>query len=249
MNKTLFFIISILKLINVSYSQECKLEVADRFLASNFKAFYSAKTEIKYCMAPIVEEKIISHLKDSSSFNYPYDSLSKYIQIETSEDSMVRAFSWDRISGGSWHDMASYVQFKSESGKIKCQRLDSGDESATGEPTDVIIYDVHHFYIENESYYLLLGRGTHGSGQHHSLARVIKISGETLSLCDSIFEGQEYLFVEANRINKIDLEYNAETKSISFYRYEFNENEGFYESEGKKEEWILEGGVFIKKNL
>lgn len=247
MNKRkLIVIFNLLIWINVSYSQVSRLDVADRFLASNFKTFYSVDTELGYCMAPIIEERVVSELKDSASFNYAFDSLSTYINIKTSDDSLIRTFSWDRRSGGSWHDMASYAQFKSKLGKIKCQRLDSGDEGGTGEPTDVIIYDIHTIRIENKPYYLILGWGTHGGGYHHSLARVYKTNGDTLTLCDSIFQGQKYLSVSTPRINKIELEYDAESKIISYYHYEFDESTGLYKREGTKEEWILKGGVFTK---
>ena len=248
MNKRLLIIFNLLISINISYSQESRLDVADRFLTSNFKTFYSVDTELEYCMAPIIEERVVTELKDSTSFNYSYDSLSNYIKIRTSEDSLIRTFSWDRRSRGSWHDMASYTQFKSKSGKINHQRLDSGDESGTGEPANVLIYGIHTINIENNSYYLMLGWGTHGAGKHHSLARVYKINGETLILCDSIFQGLNYLSVRANRGNKIELKYDTELMTISYYRYEFDENTGFYKRDGIKEEWILNDGIFIKNN-
>ena len=142
MKQVPFLIMLLFAFANNSYGQKSESNFTDDYFTSNFEILYSVDTEMAYCIAPIVEERLVSDLADTTSFYNPFKKLSEYISIETSSDSLVKTYSWDRISGGSWHDNASYIQFKTKSGKIKYKRLDSGIERETGEPTDVIIYDI-----------------------------------------------------------------------------------------------------------
>ncbi len=228
-----------------SHGQESESNFTDDYFSSIFETLYSVDTEMAYCIAPIVEERLVSKLADTSSFYNPFKKLSEYVSIKTSSDSLVKTYSWDRISGGSWHDNASYLQFKTKSGKIKYKRLDSGIEQETGEPTDVIIYDIHNIRIKDEFYYLLLGWGTHGGGRHHSLARVYKIKDEEIVLCDSFFDGEKYIPVYTNRVFKIDLKYNSEAKTLSHNHFEYDESVGYYKPKANKRIWLLENDKFV----
>ena len=239
-------ILLILTLSNISLAQEYEFD--DTFIAENFKLLNSIDSELAGSISPIIEKRLVLDLKDSSSFYSPLTKLSKYVTIKTSEDSLVKTYSWDRINGGSWHDMASYIQYKTSSGKIKHLRLDTGDETGTGEPTSVIIYDVFHIKTKNESLYLLLGWGTYGSGKHHSLARVYKIIDNDIVLCDTIFGGKKYIFAGANRGDKINLEYDSKLKQLSYFSYEFDDDIGFYKREQHKETWLFKSGKFVKED-
>ena len=245
MKQAPFLIMLLFAFASNSYGQESESNFTDDYYSSNFEILYSVDTEMAYCIAPIVEERLVSKLADTSSFYNPFKKLSEYVSIKTSSDSLVKTYSWDRISGGSWHDNASYLQFKTKSGKIKYKRLDSGNERETGEPTDVIIYDIHNIKIKDESYYLLLGWGTHGAGLHHSLARVYKIKDEEVVLCDSFFDGNKYIQVYTNRIFKIDLMYNSETKTLSHNHFEYDASAGFYKPKEDKKIWLLENDKFV----
>ena len=220
----------------------------DTFISENFKLLNSVDTELAICMSPIIESRLVLDLKDSTSFYSPMKKLSKYVTIKTSEDSIVKTYSWDRINGGSWHDMASYVQFKTNSGLIKYQRLDSGNEYMTGEPTSVIIYDVFQIKTKNESFYLLLGWGTYGGGKQHALARVYKIKDDRIELCDSIFQGEKSIGVYANRVDNINLKFNPLSKKLSYFYYEFDSEMGFYKREQLNQTWLFKDGEFIKQD-
>lgn len=246
-NYVIVFIILLSLLPHTILSQTSSSSFKDEYLTSNFKTFYAVDFEMGYCIGPIVEKRLVKTLQDSASFQYPFDSLSRYVKIRTSENGLLRTFSWDRRSGGTWHNMASYAQYKTDSGMVHCQKLDSGNEGKTGAPTDVVIYDIHTLLIENEPHYLLLGWGTHGSGKHHSLARVYKIEEDTLRQCDTIFEGQPDLAVYANRINKIELQYTPKTQTITYYHYEYDPDSGFFKREGSMEKWFLKNKVFLKQ--
>jgi len=245
MKQAPFLIMLLFAFASNSYGQESESNFTDDYYSSNFEILYSVDTEMAYCIAPIVEERLVSDLADTTSFYNPFKKLSKYISIETSSDSLVKTYSWDRISGGSWYDNASYIQFKTKSGKIKYKRLDSGIERETGEPTDVIIYDIHNIRIKDESYYLLLGWGTHGGGLHHGLARVYKIKDEEVVLCDSFFDGEKYIPVYTNRVFKIDLKYNSEAKTLSHNDFEYDESVGYYKPKEDKKIWLLENDKFV----
>ncbi|WP_298897495.1 hypothetical protein [uncultured Psychroserpens sp.] len=240
--------ITILLLLVFSYTLNAQNnEFDDTFISENFKLLNSVDSELAIAISPIIEKRLVFDLKDSSSFYSPLTKLSKYVTIKTSEDSLIKTYSWDRINGGSWHDMASYAQFKTSSGQIKYLKLDSGDEHMTGEPTSVIIYGVYQIKAKNESFYLLLGWGTYGGGQHHSLARVYRFKDNTLELCDSMFGGQKHLPVYANRVDKINLKYNPKSKELSHFYYEFDPDNGFHKREQQKVTWVFKNGTFQKR--
>lgn len=247
MTKATLLFTSLFFLLYSCYAQNTMLEHTDQYLASNFEAFNSVDTELGYCMGKIIEERVVAELKDSTTFHYSFDSLAKYINIQTAESGLLRTFSWNKRSGGSWHDMAAHVQYKTDSGTVKHQNLSSGEEDRTGEPTGVIIYAVHTIDIKNKSHYLLLGWGTYGGGKHHSLARVYTIAEDSLQLHNSMFNGEKYLYAEANRGDKIELEYDQGSNTLSYYKYKLDEDTGFYEREGRKEKWVLEREVFVKQ--
>ncbi len=247
--RKILILLAFCSLFQVAHSQEYRLKAADRYLTTGFKAFFSVDNELAYCMAPILEERLFEELKDSISFLNPFDSLGKYLQIETSEDKQLRVFSWDRRSGGTWHDMASYAQFKAEDGGVLVKKLYSGDEGGTGEPTDVLIYEIHQLKLNKQVHYLLLAWGTHGGGQHHALARVYRIENKNFQLCENFFEGEKYLYVGANRGSKLELKYQAESGILSHFQYEFDDEIGFYKGDGVLKEWTLGEQGFQSKPI
>ncbi|WP_353778998.1 hypothetical protein [Winogradskyella sp. 3972H.M.0a.05] len=247
MKRLTILLVNLIICSNVSYTQESDQEFSDRYLSGLFKTFYSVDTEIANCMAPIIEERLVSSLDDPANFKYPFKKLSEYVTIRRSEDSLVKTLSWDRINGGSWHDYASYIQYKTKYGEVKYQRLDSGDEFSTGEPTSVTIYDISEFKVKSETYYILMGYGTYGGGKKHILARAYKIKGNELALCDAIFQGEKYLYIGANRGAKINLEFNPESKTLSFDYYEFDGDVGFYKGDSRRVTLVFENGEFVEQ--
>lgn len=246
MPKTILHLFFLLILIQTAYAQESRLDETDKFLASNFKTLHTVDTELRNCMAPIIEGRVIAELKDAESFKHPFDSLAHYVKIRTSKDSLLRTFSWDRRSGGSWHSMASYAQYKTTSGKINIKRLDVGDEFNTGAPTAVLIYDVYPIITQNDTYYLVLGWGTYGGGEQHSLARVYKIDGETLTLCNSIFNGKKHLVIHANRGSEINLEYDTASRTLSFFDLRLMRILAFMLGKAKKKNGLLMVPILVK---
>ncbi|WP_299339388.1 hypothetical protein [uncultured Psychroserpens sp.] len=246
MIRTILTTALLLVLSNVTHTQNNDFD--DTFITENFKLLNTVDTELAICMSPIIEGRMKLKLKDTTSFYSPMKKLSKYVTIKLSEDSLVKTYSWDRINGGSWHDMASYVQFKNSSGQIKYQQLDSGDEYMTGEPTCVIIYDIHAIKSKNKTYYLMLGWGTYGGGLHHCLARVYQITTDGFVQYETIFQGDKYLLAGANRVNKINLKYNSELGELSYFHYEYDEDNGFYNGESKVETWLFDTDKFIKQD-
>lgn len=248
MKQTVFLFLLLINFSNISFGQESDLEFTDSYLASLFEIFYKVDTEIAGCMSPILEERLVLDLADSTEFNNSFKKLSKYVTIRTSNDSLVKTFSWDRISGGSWHDNASYAQFRTHNGKVKHQRLDSGNEWETGEPTSVLIYKINTIKIDGKTFYLFLGYGTYGGGKHHSLARVYTIEGDKMILCKSMFEEEDYLYVGANRMNEINLDYNSDLKELSYNHYNFDDSIGFYDGNKERKTFVLKNKKFIEKN-
>jgi hypothetical protein len=174
------------------------------------------------------KDRIKKDLATPSSFTNPYDSLSSEILILQSDDHLLRIFSWDELSGGTWHDMAAFAQFKTASGSIGVQQLDTDREMEMSTYTDVLIREIHQVTIKNKTHYLLIGDGTHGAGHHHTTAQIFSIERDKLVKCKDCFESGEELVVESARIYKTGLKYDPASGKLSYT--EFKEDEGGFKS-------------------
>jgi hypothetical protein len=183
-------------------------------------------------------EHVLS-LKESIS--YPFDSLSKHIRIARSEDKKLRIFSWDDLSGGTWHAYTSRVQYVDENGNPKVTRIDTGKEGELGGYTDALIDAVYSIVIADTLRYLAIGYGTHGSGEHFSIALVLTPGKNGAEICTTCFEGVPYVVNETKRIYKPRITFHQDKKTLSY--------KGFDENTGKEISvtWKITGEKFSKQ--
>ena len=81
----------------------------------------------------------------------------------------------------------------------------------------------------------MTGWGSHGGGNHHKIMRAFKFEGKELLEIDSIFNNQKRLCISIPRvIKKINLSFNELSKTITYDKYKWNNEIGFYELENKK---------------
>ena len=66
---------------------------ADELLTRTFKSYREVDLEISYHLFPFVKERFLEHLADTTSFSNPFDSLSKYINIDETSDGLVKTYS------------------------------------------------------------------------------------------------------------------------------------------------------------
>ena len=195
-------------------------------------------------MLPFIRKRFEKELKNPDSFTNKYDSLSKYIKIHHTSDSLLKTYSWSERSGSCCRASATFAQFKTQSGKINY--IDLENPEARG--PEVFITNLQRIKINNNPYYLILGWGTCCGGKHYATARVYQITGETLIQATAQFNELDDLIVGANRDQEINLKYNPDTKILSYNKYKFFNSMGFYGKEKSVAQWKLNKNGFKKIN-
>lgn len=237
---TLLLISSFIKLV----SGQTRNNYSDDILTSSFKLFQSADFELANHMLPFIRERFVAELKDTSSFANSYDSLSNYIGIKYSSDSLLKTYCWSERSGGCCHTSAIFAQFKTKSGEIKYLDLETQEDDGT----EIFITDLQRIEINDSAFYLMLGWGTCCGGKHFQVAKIYEISNETLVQVDSVFDKETTLYVGANRSQKIELKYSSISKILSYNNYVFDDDIGFYTNQKSEVKWKLKKNGFKKIN-
>jgi len=233
------------------YGQEIPCDKLDMSLTSDFRKMISKAFGHGYenyeefdSLQKSFKGRILSDLATKTSFDCKLDSLNTEIRIIQSEDKLLRVFSWDELSGGTWHDMASFAQFKTTTGNIHVRQLDTEREVELSTHTDVVINKIHQIKIGHKTHYLLIGWGTHGAGHHHMTAQIFSIVDEKLVKCTTCFESGEDLVVESARSYPPKITYNPATGEITHNEFVEGENSGFLEPTGKVITLKLKNGKF-----
>lgn len=225
-----------------SLSSQSQEIYRDQLLSSSFKIYKSADIELAYHIFPFLKQRMVEHLKDSSSFYYSQDSLSKHVSIYYSEDSILKIYCWDERNAGCCHLTVCHGQFKTSSGEIKTIDL----KGLIHEHLEVYITDLQQIKISGKPYYLLLGWGSCCGGKHYSTANVFEIKEGSLQKCNSIFNGESEIYTGANRNQKIELKYDPKLKILGYNSYNLNEDSNFYEDEKSHVQWVLKENGFEK---
>jgi len=208
---------------------------SDQMLTATFKVFRAADFELAHHILPFLRKRFETELSAPSSFSNPYDSLSQYVAIRVTPDSMLKTYCWDERNGSCCYTSATFAQYKTDAGEVKYLDL----EAVEGGDEEMFITDVQLVAFNQKPHYLILGWGTCCGGKQYETARLFEIRNDSLHKCDSVFEGEPDLYVGANRGDEIGLRYDTEHKELSYYRYVFDEKVGFYKDEKKLIRWKL----------
>ncbi len=127
-------------------------------------------------------------------FNKSFTKLSKSINIISSSDYKIKFYGWDVGLGGSWHQIYSLTQFKSEVGQIHVQQLNSNNEYEMGEFTDCSTYQVYDILLNGKVLYLAISWGSRGSGAQLDVVQVFKIKKNKLVKCKLFFPKEELVY-------------------------------------------------------
>jgi hypothetical protein len=147
--------------------------------------------------------------------------------------------------GGNWHDYSVFVQMKMSDSSIQTLQVDTDKAAEFGTYEDAGIYEVHEIKINDSIHYLTLAYGTHGSGEHHVIARVYgEKDGKIVP--KPLFEA-EHLVVTAQRRFKFDLKYDPKTKELSFNEMKSQDDSPWNSPTGKRAVWKLGPDGFIEK--
>jgi hypothetical protein len=209
-----------------SFSQT-SLRKIDGDLVKAYKRIINDDSDLRYdSFAPAFERQLIKELKKPVTFENSLDSLSKYISVVKSEDGKIKFYSWDDLTGGTWHHINCIAQFKSGNGKVMVHQLNGKDPYS-----DSQIYKVYQINSGLKISYLTLGAGTYGNGHEHRIVQIFFITDDKLEKCNSCFTTKGDLIIVYARIEKANLAFDPKTLQLSYN--EFKESDGFLLSTGK----------------
>jgi hypothetical protein len=76
--------------------------------------------------------KILKYTKVAPTLKYKFGELNKEVTITTSEDGKFRAYSWDRLDGGTMHFFETVYQFQGKDGKVYSKSVETEEGNADG---------------------------------------------------------------------------------------------------------------------
>lgn len=227
-----------------SFSHNTALRKIDNELTGAFKKLTFTPNDSVLNLATTFKKQLLKKLQSQLTFNNSFDSLAKYLTIRTSADKRLKFYSWDDMTGGSWHNITCIAQFKSADGKIIAKQLNLENEEDTGGFTDSNVYAINEITTGRKKYYLTFGWGTHGSGHQHAIIRVFTISDNKLTECNSCFHDKKSLVIQYPRTAESKLTFNAKTNEISYNEFKIHDEDAFYRPTGKIIKLKLRNGIF-----
>lgn len=243
--KKIFITLFSLSFYATSFSQPTDLHKIDNELLSLYKAMVSADPQNRYdSLAPAFKRQLLLYLEKPVTFNNNFDSLSKYLAIRTSSDGKIKFYSWDDLSGGTWHNFNCLAQFITKNGKVVIKQINTENETGTGEFTDSGVYDIFALFNDSVTYYLTMAYGTHGSGQQHQIVQLFYISGDKLEKCKRCFADSNDLVIQYPRSEKANLVFDSGKKQLSYNEFILDEETGFYRPSGKRIILVFINGTF-----
>ncbi len=157
------------------------------------------------------------------------------IVINSTKDFSV--FSTDVLDNGSYHEYLNYIRYKTgENWKILALEKTQNDKS------------VGYFRLEKlDNFYILFGYGTYGSGKQHFIVRIFEKNKAEIRECFNCYPKQKMFFIECNRSQNIDLNFDTKTNEFSFKQFKMDDDTGFYTREFDLIKYEFSNGVFIRK--
>jgi hypothetical protein len=239
-------VLMLFSLLSAGYAHgQTSTKAFDRNLSDMYRQLLNAEYDKRYdSLAPAFKRNLIRYLSSPITLINSLDTLETLITIRQSPDKKVKFYSWDELTGGTWHEINSFVQFRSTGGKVLYRQLDTDKEMDDGGYTDSEIYEVHEIKEGLVTYYLAFGWGTHGSGSQHQVVYLFKIDGDRFVKCEAFNDKETELVFEYPRSDKLNLEYDDVTKTLSFDDFISNENEQLPRKSGKRTKLQFAKGRF-----
>lgn len=249
-NRIYTILIGLTFFLTTCFSQTTAFQKIDGELTNSFKAMVSASPPLRDdSLGTTFKTQLLSYLINPVTFNNVFDSLSKYLTITTSPDKKVIFYSWDDMSGGTWHHIHCVAQFQSDQGRIMIQQINSGKEAETGDYTDSRIYEVFELGTDKEKLYLTLAWGTHGSGYEHRIVQIFRIQENVFQKCGSCFTDTRDLVIEYPRGEKADLVFDPMKNQIRYKEFRFDEETGLAQPTGEIITFELRNGETIFEKI
>ncbi|MCR9153598.1 MAG: hypothetical protein NXI09_05770 [Bacteroidetes bacterium] len=209
-------------------------------LKAHFNSFFEADRDSAHLLLPALRKTFINELSAEGSFTNEYDSLSEYVVVKYAQDSLLKTFCWDERNGGCCYTSSCFAQYKSSDGKVHLYDL----EEANGIRGEIYVKQVHQISINQERHYLILGWGSCCGGKQFEVARVYRFKDGDLIKLDAFKKPHKELYIGANRSQEIKLNYQPQSKTLSYTSYILEEDTGFYSDTSKMKQWLLEPNGF-----
>lgn len=177
-----------------------------------------------------LKNQLMFALLQKGSYYYPFLYLQKYIKVVESPDKRVRIFNWDALSLNSWRSACSVVQFRGVQNESYFQVLSEGKQLPE-DYKDIFVEKIYPLiHPSGNSYYLFLGRGSHGKGEEHITARIFYLGHNELIECQDCFEGNLPSWtVKGSTQYPVDLQYDFHRQKLYYYQPTYNSKTGVRE--------------------
>lgn len=232
MTKKLSLLFISLAFSSLSFGQRSTYQ--DEYLAHSFRVYQEADIDMAHHIFPFIQSRFNAELEKASSFTNPFDSLSKYIKVIWSADSLVKLYSWYQRDWGCCYSFENHAQFRSRSGVIQHMDLSENIESDHS-----FTFNEIHVVPNNQSpLYLILGWGSCCGGKQYEIAQAYQIKDGMLVLVNGAFDDiGSQLSIGANRNQEVQMSYSSETRTLTYTKREFDGNSGFYSDVQTQVEW------------
>ena len=181
--KKIFFLLALTLFIvrPNSFGQTNSFDKADKELTSLyskiFTFYYGNNDSLNYC-SELFSTRLLTFIKKyPATLNYKFKSLtdSNACHIVTSNDGLLRIYSWDTWLGGTMHDFKNIFQFKTGN-KIYSTDLEKNEGDF-----DTYFTDIFSLKANLKTYYLAVSGGSESTKDAYETISVYAISSDTLN--------------------------------------------------------------------
>ena len=242
----LFFVISCKSQDEIN---SIKFNKVDLELNDIYQEYYNDRVDFgheKDSLLPLFESKLKATLSKNEFYGMAFSALTETKQVNTvtSKDEKLHIYSWDTFNMGSWKIYNSMYQYKNDN-ELYTGFLSEKDASGNN---FINFSDGFHFeiYDVDKNIYLVKGNGTHGRGQEFYTMRLLEFRNGKLQDCKACFDGEDRLVFHKPRREEGTINYNPETKEISYLEYIEVEGAGGIRPTGRTITIVYKDGKFIK---
>jgi len=164
------------------------------------------------------------------------------IVISSSDDAMLKIYSWDNLGGGTQHSYTNYILFKDKNESCKVLPFDTSENS-----DEVGYYYIKKLNHPKKNLYLVFGYGTYGGGKQHYVVRILELNESGLAECLECYPEQKILKIGSNRSQNIDLNFDTHKQSVSFKQFRFDDEVGFFSKDYEHVLLKIINGKLIKE--
>ena len=120
--------------------------------------------------------KMLEYTKNSATLKYQFTKLGEEITITTAEDGKFRAYSWDRLDGGTMHFFETVYQFQGADGKVYSQSVERDEGDAGG-----FVYDIFSVQTKAGNLYLVCSYGIGSTQDRGESVGLFRVDGNKLN--------------------------------------------------------------------